>query len=205
MDDFDLVDTLIKRVIQMKKILITGGACAGKTTVLNVIKDYLEKEYNVNIIEEVPTKLINNGITSEKIGKMEFQELIIKTQIENEKNCELAGIVIFDGSPIDSMKFINREEFDVLVKKYNTSFKEIIDGYDGIIFLETVAKEFPELYSNENNKARLTNINAAISRNDKLFNIYSNNTKVYLIKPDKDIEVKKKKIIEAVKSIIKEI
>ncbi|MBP3801821.1 MAG: ATP-binding protein [Clostridia bacterium] len=188
----------------MKKILITGGACAGKTTVLNVIKDYLEeKGYNVNIIEEVPTKLINESITSEKVGKMEFQELIIKTQIENEKNCDYDGVIIFDGSPIDSMKFINREEFDKFVKKYNTNFEEIINGYDGIIFLETVAKDYPELYSNENNKARLTDVNAAVDRNDKLFNIYNNNSKVYLIKPDKDIEVKKKKIIEVVESIIK--
>lgn len=188
----------------MKKILITGGACAGKTTVLNVIKDYLEeKGYNVNIIEEVPTKLINESITSEKVGKMEFQELIIKTQIENEKNCNYDGVIIFDGSPIDSMKFINREEFDKFVKKYNTNFEEIINGYDGIIFLETVAKDYPELYSNENNKARLTDVNAAVDRNDKLFNIYNNNSKVYLIKPDKDIEVKKKKIIEVVESIIK--
>lgn len=188
----------------MKKILITGGACAGKTTVLNVIKDYLEeKGYNVNIIEEVPTKLINESITSEKVGKMEFQELIIKTQIENEKNCNYDGVIIFDGSPIDSMKFINREEFDKFAKKYNTNFEEIINGYDGIIFLETVAKDYPELYSNENNKARLTDVNAAVDRNDKLFNIYNNNSKVYLIKPDKDIEVKKKKIIEVVESIIK--
>ena len=188
----------------MKKILITGGACAGKTTVLNVIKDYLEeKGYNVNIIEEVPTKLINESITSGKVGKMEFQELIIKTQIENEKNCDYDGVIIFDGSPIDSMKFINREEFDKFVKKYNTNFEEIINGYDGIIFLETVAKDYPELYSNENNKARLTDVNAAVDRNDKLFNIYNNNSKVYLIKPDKDIEVKKKKIIEVVESIIK--
>ena len=190
----------------MKKILITGGACAGKTTVLNVIKDYLEeKGYNVNIIEEVPTKLINESITSEKVGKMEFQELIIKTQIENEKNCDYDGVIIFDGSPIDSMKFINREEFDKFAKKYNTNFEEIINGYDGIIFLETVAKDYPELYSNENNKARLTDVNVAVDRNDKLFNIYNNNSKVYLIKPNKDIEVKKKKIIEVVESIIKRV
>ena len=188
----------------MKKILITGGACAGKTTVLNVVKNYLEeKECNVKIIEEVPTKLINESITPEKIGKMDFQELIIKTQIENEKNCDFDGVIIFDGSPIDSMKFINREEFDKFVKKYNTNFEEIINGYDGIIFLETIAKEYPELYSNENNKARLTDVEAAVARNDKLFNIYNNNSKVYLIKTDKDIEVKMKKIIEVVRSIIK--
>ena len=192
----------------MKKILITGGACAGKTTVLKMIHNYLqENNYIVKIIEEVPTKLINKKITPEKIGKMEFQKLIIKTQIENEnncnQNCNQTEIIIFDGSPIDSMKFITREEFDEFVKKYNSSFKKIISGYDGIIFLETVAKDFPELYSNENNKARLTDVEAAIVRNDKLFNIYNNNSKIYLIKPNKDIEVKKKKIIEVVESIIK--
>ena len=169
-----------------------------------MINDYLrENNYSVRIIEEVPTKLINKEITPEKIGKMKFQELIIKTQIDNENNCNQTEIIIFDGSPIDSMKFITREEFDKFVKKYNSSFEKIISGYDGILFLETVAKDFPELYSNENNKARLTDVEAAVVRNDKLFNIYNNNSKVYLIKPDKDIEVKKKKIIEVVRSIIK--
>jgi len=56
------------------KILITGGACAGKTTVLNVVKNYLEKkECNVKIIEEVPTKLINENITSEKMVRWSFK------------------------------------------------------------------------------------------------------------------------------------
>lgn len=188
----------------MKKILITGGACAGKTTVLEIIKNYLtDNNYDVTIFEEVPTKLISNGITPDKTGRMEFQELIIKTQIDNEKNCDCDGVVVFDGSSIDSMKFITREEFDKFVEKYNTNFKEIINGYDGIIFLETVAKEFPELYSNENNKARLTDIDAAIARNDKLFNIYNSSSKIYLIKPDKDIENKKKKVIEVIEKIVK--
>ncbi len=55
----------------MKSVLITGGACAGKTTSLEVINNYLrEKGYRVIIIDEVPTDLINKGITSNKIGKM---------------------------------------------------------------------------------------------------------------------------------------
>ena len=195
---------MIERCDKLKKILITGGACAGKTTVLEIIKNYLvDNNYNVTIIEEVPTKLITNDITPDKIGRMEFQELIIKTQIDNENNCDYDGVVVFDGSPIDSMKFITREKFDKFAEKYNTDFEKIINGYDGIIFLETVAKDFPELYSNENNKARLTDIDVAIIRNDKLFNIYNSSSKIYLIKPDKDIENKKKKVIEVIEKIVK--
>lgn len=187
----------------MKKILITGGACAGKTTVLELIKKHLiDNDYNVKIIEEVPTKLISEKITPDEIGKMKFQELVIKKQIDNEKNCNYDGVVIFDGSPIDSMKFITKEEFDTFVHKYNTDFEKIINGYDGIIFLETVAKDFPELYSNENNKARLTDIDLAIIRNDKLFNIYNSSSNIYLIKSDKDIENKKKKVIEVIDKIV---
>ena len=189
----------------MKKILITGGACAGKTSVLNTICNYLEdSNYEFQIFEEVPTKLISQGVTPEKIGKMKFQELIIKTQLDNEKNCNFGGIVVFDGSPIDSMKFITREEFDEFVKKYNTNFDEIINGYDGIIFLETVANKFPELYSNENNSARLTDVKAAVTRNDKLFQIYNENSNVYLIKPEKNMEIKKNNVINTIKKILNE-
>lgn len=189
----------------MKKILITGGACAGKTSVLNTIRNYLEdSKYEFQIFEEVPTKLISGGITSEKIGKMEFVELIIKNQIANERNCQGKEIIIFDGSPIDSMKFITREEFEKFARKYNTSFNKIINGYDGIIFLETVAKKFPELYSNENNLARLTDVDAAVTRNDKLFQIYNENLNVYLIKPEKNMEIKNNNVINTIKKILSE-
>ena len=68
--------------------------------------------------------------------------------------------------------------------------------------METVAKDFPELYSNENNKARLTDIATAVIRNDKLFNIYNSSSKIYLIKPDIDIEFKKKNVINVITKIL---
>ena len=102
------------------------------------------------------------------------------------------------------MKFITREEFEEFTRKYNTSFNKIINGYDGIIFLETVAKKFPELYSNENNSARLTDVDAAVTRNDKLFQIYNENSNVYLIKPEKNMEIKNNNVINTIKKILSE-
>ena len=193
----------------MKKILITGGACAGKTTSLKIIKEYLEeKNYKVHIVEEVPTMLIEKGITSKNIGRMEFQELVIKTQIENEKNYnekyqnEDKTIIIFDGSPIDSLKFIKRDELDEFLIKYNKKYDDFINNYDGIIFLQTIAKKYPELYSNETNKARLLDIDEAIKRNDKILKEYKKYDKTYVINNYKKFETKKDKIIESIDKII---
>lgn len=189
----------------MKKILITGGACAGKTTSLNLIKDYFEKNnYKVYVMEEVPTKLIYDGITSDKIGRMEFQELVIKTGLENEEECNKKYInqdnvvVIFDGSPLDSLKFITKEELDEILEKYNTNIDKVFSNYDEVLFLDTIAKKYPELYSNDNNKARMTDPKAAVERNDKLLNEYLKIGKINVIENDTNYDNKNKKIIDII-------
>ncbi len=194
----------------MKSLLITGGACAGKTTSLEVINNYLkEKGYRVIIIDEVPTDLINKGITSNKIGKMKFLELIIKIQINNEKEClekynnEEKTIVIFDGSPLDCLKFISENELIVILKKYDLDIDKIVNRYDGIVFLQTIAKKYPELYSNKNNKARLMNVNFAIERNDKLEKYYNKYRKISVIECEEDINTKNNNIKIVIDEILK--
>lgn len=194
----------------MKKILVTGGACAGKTTSLKMMEKYLkENNYEVYVVEEVPTYLISNGITSAKVGRMEFQELIVKTQLENEKEYEEKYgnkdnvVVIFDGSPIDCLKFIKNEELDEFLSKYDTDINKVFRNYDEIIFLDTIAKTHPELYSNENNKARLTDVDAAIERNDKLANQYKRLGKFDLIENCESFDIRDKKIIECINKVIK--
>ena len=194
----------------MKNILITGGACAGKTTSLEVIDNYLrEKGYRVVVIDEVPTDLINKGIFYNKIGKIEFLELIIKTQINNEIECfekynnEENTIVIFDGSPIDCLKFISEDELEVILKKHDLDMDKIANRYDAIIFLQTIAKKYPELYSNENNNARLTDINFAIERNDKLEKYYNKLEKVSFIECENDINIKNNNIKIVIEKILK--
>lgn len=61
----------------MKRILFTGGA--GKTSTIEYVKDYYEnKGFDVFIINEVPTMLLNNGFNSRRCGKLEFLELVAK-------------------------------------------------------------------------------------------------------------------------------
>ena len=64
----------------VKRIVLTGGPCAGKTTILSKIEqDLLERGYKVFIVRESATELINGGITPHQsgVGILNFQKLIL--------------------------------------------------------------------------------------------------------------------------------
>lgn len=192
----------------MLTILITGGACAGKTEIMQTIRnEYQNRGYNVFILNEIPTQLITNGITSQKIGKMEFIELVIKMYLDIEANYNRflinndKSIILYDGSPLDVLKFISKDEFNEIAKKYNTSFNKIINYYDKIIFLETIAKKYPQFYTVENNSARINDIKAAIERNDILANYYKNTNYTY-IEGCSDFREKRNNVIKAIDEIL---
>lgn len=192
----------------MIKILITGGACAGKTEVIHTIKnEYQNKGYNVFVLNEIPTQLIMNGVTAQRIGKMKFIELVIKMYLEFDSiyNEFLINtnkdVVIYDGSPLDVLKFISKDKFNEIANKYNTSFDKIINNYDKIIFLETIAKKYPQFYTLENNSARLDNLNMAVERNDILANYYENVNYIY-VEGCINFKEKKNKIIEIIDGML---
>lgn len=193
---------------QMVKILITGGACAGKTEIIQTIKnEYQNKGYNVFVLNEIPTQLITNGVTAERIGKMEFIELVIKMYLDFDVNYneflinDDKSIILYDGSPLDVLKFISKDEFNDIANKYNTSFDKIINYYDKIIFIETIAKKYPHFYTLENNSARLNDINMAVKRNDILANYYDSVNYVY-VEGCNNFKEKKNKIIEIIDEIL---
>ena len=49
--------------MDITKIVITGGPCAGKTTALSwIMNSFTEKGYVVLIVPETATELINGGV-----------------------------------------------------------------------------------------------------------------------------------------------
>ena len=183
----------------------------GKTTTIKYVKEYLEnKGFEVFVINEVPTMLSDNGFNSRRCGRMNFLELIIKIELylkntleEEVKKCSYKNkIMIFDRCPIDNLAFIEREQLDIILKKLDTSYDEIINSFDLILHLETVAKEYPQLYTNENNKNRTLDKELAIERNDKILKAYEKSPKRIIIKSYKDIEKKYNKVVEEIEKII---
>ncbi len=194
----------------IKKILITGGACAGKTTSIEKIKEYLEsKNYKVLVGKEAPTFLINSGFNPDKMGKMNFLKMVLEVQLNLKRYYDeysktgVNAIVIFDGGPLDNMKFIPKFEFENMIKDFNVSCDELLNWYDGIIHLETVAKTDLNMYSTESNPARTDNAELSVKRDDMLLDIYKNHKNRVVIKSNPNFDDKIKDVIDGVKKILK--
>ena len=155
--------------MEIIKVVLTGGPCAGKTTALNSIKEYLTKN-NIPVftVPETATELILNGIiplNEETIYK--FQSLVLDKQISKEKITEEyiksikrpigKCIIIYDRGLIDNKAYLsNKKDFDKNAwTKYTTKqVEEIFDFCDGY-------KDYNKAY-NLFNKARLEDANTAI-------------------------------------------
>ena len=161
-------------MIAIKKIVITGGPCSGKTSALKVIKDYFGNlGYMVFIINESATELINNGIApfeNNQISRYFFQKMIFKYQYMKELlyeefieqiDSEKPKLILYDRGGMDYKSFLSDEEALQIMSAENMNEASILAKYDLVIYLKSVANGLSDEYTLENNKARTENIEEA--------------------------------------------
>lgn len=159
----------------IKKIVLTGGPCAGKTTALaRIEQDLTERGYKVFVVAESATELIKGGISpvdKNGIGMYEFQKVNLINQI-NKENLVLdvaniypcdKKVIIYDRGLLDNKSYVNEDEFNEILsyvsKKLNVNLTEvdIINRYDMVMHLVTAAAGDGKNYTTENNNARYEN------------------------------------------------
>ena len=162
----------------MLNIVLSGGPCSGKTTSISKIEEELNSKLGIHtlICPETATELIANGIYPGKnIPVEDFQEIILKKQLEKEKLYkDIASkyfdpdktIIIYDRGILDQLAYIDRTNFDNLLNKYNLTISDIINRYDAVIHLTTAAKGTTH-YTTENNSARKETAEEAIALDDR--------------------------------------
>lgn len=201
----------------IKKIVLTGGPCAGKTTALAQIEQYL-KELGIKtfIVSETATEIINSGLLPKDIGVVNFQKYILKCQLQKEKLYEEIAsnfpydkvVIIFDRGIMDGKAFINNDEFNEILKqvsdelniKLNSS--DIIDRYDMVIHLTTAALGNSKYYTLENNSARSETVDEAISLDKKTVEAWSIHNNLQIIDSYEDFNEKIKAIITVINSML---
>lgn len=181
----------------IKKIVLTGGPCAGKTTVLSKISNELkERGYKVFVVNESATELINGGITPHKdgLGMFNFQKLILAYQYQKEEiyNIAISGtldediVVIYDRGLLDNRAYITEEEFLEILRDFsksigkNLNVEEILLRYDMVIHLETSANS--KGYNLDSNNARYESREAAIILDKRTIDSWIRHNNLYVVK-----------------------
>ena len=203
--------------MEIIKVVLTGGPCAGKTTALNSIKEYLTKN-NIPVftVPETATELILNGIiplNEETIYK--FQSLVLDKQISKEKITEEyiksikrpigKCIIIYDRGLIDNKAYLsNKKDFDRLLIQNNLTEIDVLDSYDLVLDLLSTASCKIEAY-NLFNKARLEDANTAIEVDRKTSLAWIHHRNLKMINSSISLEEETDIIINYVREILEHV
>jgi len=198
----------------IKRIVLTGGPSSGKTTVLERInKVYTSLGYNVIIIEETATYLIEKGIKpfgENKVKMIDFQELVMRFQLAKEQVVDKAVqmmennkiIIVYDRGTIDNSAYVNDEEFKEVLSRINGvgNFYELMNKYDLIINLVGST----EYYTTENNKARSEQAEEAIKLGEKTLKSWLGHPKIKIVLPKKEMEEKINEVLNIINNSLQE-
>ena len=213
------VDELLLRsenkTMQITKIVITGGPCAGKTTAMSWIQNaFTELGYAVLFVPETATELITGGVAPWTLkSNADFQKSQIKLQIEKEKifyqaatnvfNAEKV-LIVCDRGVMDNKAYMTETEFLQVLDALNLNEIELRDTYDAVFHLVTAAKGATEFYTLSNNQARTETAEEAAELDDKLISAWTGHPHLRIIDNSSNFEDKMKRLIKEISSFLGE-
>lgn len=198
--------------MNITKIVITGGPCAGKTTGMSYLEQELSKMgYKIVFLNESATEIILNGLgPGANKTNLDFERNIIKLQVEKEKlymeyckNLPYENILLVcDRGVMDCKSYMSDFEFNEALKQLNLDKIQVRDNYDAVFHLVTAAKGAESAYTLSNNQARRETIEEAIIADTKTMNAWTGHPHFRAIDNSTDFETKLKRLVKEICSFL---
>lgn len=195
----------------IKKIVITGGPCAGKSTALSSIRDALEGDgYTVLLISETATELISGGVAPWTCAShADYQSYQMMLQRKKEEVYTLAAegmasdriLIVCDRGALDNKAYITNEEYELCLERAEASESELLLGYDAVFHLMTAAKG-TDAYSCDSNPARTETPEEAVALDDALLHAWSGHPYFRSIDNSTDLDGKIDRLISEIRTFL---
>ncbi|MDP1814546.1 MAG: ATP-binding protein [Leadbetterella sp.] len=155
----------------IKVVVLTGGPCSGKSTVLRALQDEFGEQ--LVVVREVATVLLEGGfplpgkdLDWSEDWQSALQSAIVPLQVSFEQSHTLIAkhrqvkLLVCDRGLLDGAAYTpgGTAEF---CKRYGIIETEAYSRYKTVIHLESLAHSNPELYGKAGNEARFESVERA--------------------------------------------
>lgn len=156
-----------------KHVVLDGGPCAGKTTILSrAAQELEEKGYFPIIVPEAATMIIGSGILPGNMASALFQQFVANLQYRHEEvwreaanklKPELRPVFLYDRAMMTGAAYLygisgpadlDLFEHEVLLPGLGLTCEEVRARYDAVLHLVTAADGAEAHYTLANNMAR---------------------------------------------------
>ena len=198
--------------MEITKIVITGGPCAGKTTAMSWIQSNFTKlGYTVLFVPETATELITGGVAPWTCGSnVAYQKCQMKLQLEKDKIFEQGSasmsvekvLIVCDRGALDNKAYMTDLDFSCVLEAIGCNEVELRDNYDAVFHLVTAAKGAEKFYTTANNAARTETVEQAAALDDKLIAAWTGHPHLRIIDNATEFENKLKRLIREINSFL---
>ena len=200
--------------MEITKIVITGGPCAGKSTAMSRIQaEFSQLGYTVLFVPETATEQITGGVAPWTCcTNAEYQCCQLALQAEKERIFEQAAktmrsekiLLVCDRGTLDVKAYMNETEFEYALATVGSNEVEMRDSYDAVFHLVTAAKGAVEFYTTANNPARKESPEAAAALDDKLIAAWTGHPHFRVIDNSTDFSDKISRLIAEIAAFLGE-
>ena len=203
---------------EIKKIVLTGGPCAGKTTALVKIVEYFSgMGYKVFTIPEVPTLYSTGGwnyLTPNRKLYYEGERAILETQLALEdqfmqlaKVCTKPVLVVCDRGSMDISAYISPDEWEEITAMAGTDSNCLRERYDAVLHLVSAADGAEQYYTTATNatryeKADEEGLRLARELDKKVINAWSGHPHLRVINNHDDFNAKLGRVINEISHVL---
>ena len=203
-----------------QKIVLTGGPCAGKTTALARLSEFLRsRQFNVFVVPEAATMLWSGGASVDMLGsagnRIAFQSALMNIQIALEDQFSACArmesartgrpsIVICDRGLLDGKAYMDAGEWARML-----SINDIANDvplrdarYHAVLHMVTAAKGAEAFYTLENNLTRTEDVATAASLDDRLQRCWSGHPRLRVFDNSTDFEGKMQRVVHSVSQLL---
>lgn len=203
---------------EIKRIVLTGGPCAGKTTALVRITEYFSNRgYKVFTIPEVPTLYSLGGwsyLTPNKDLYYEGERAILETQMALEdsftrlaETCQKPVLIVCDRGTLDISAYISPEMWEDITHKAGTDTNALRARYDAVLHMVSAADGAEQYYTTATNAARYEQMNEeglriARELDKKVIKAWTGHPHLRVINNNDDFNAKLNRVLKEIAQVV---